>query len=141
MAHTDKVPDYNLHYDDDVVSRTNVGGLTIPYDGLRACKGSLNLTNAMSLSSTWRGTEKFTCFEPRGKVVNDHRHPKEKKAWHGVAVGRSVNLSRSAVLRGLPGANGFVLSFLTKPSAAARRHSTVQYRIGILWRADFTRLS
>ena len=33
--------------------------------------------------------------------------------------GRSVNLSRSAVLRGLPGANGFVLSFLTKPYAAA----------------------
>ena len=32
--------------------------------------------------------------------------------------GRSVNLSRSAVLRGLPGANGFVLSFLTKPYAA-----------------------
>ena len=42
--------------------------------------------------------------------------------------GRSVNLSRSAVLRGLPGANGLVLSFLTKPSAASRRHSTVQYR-------------
>ena len=80
-------------------------------------KGPINSTDVpTSLSSTLARERKIhsnTLLEPRAKVINDHRASRREREGRrpSGSVGLPVNLSRSAILRGLP-SSGQTASFV-----------------------------